>query len=61
MERPRISQLFDISEEKKKTYKYDVYYCSANHNIVGVLTLNPNYIMFNPSIDNEQNKKTVTT
>ena len=54
--RPRISQLFELPDEKRKTSKYDVYYCSSNCNIKGVLTLNPNYIMFNPSIEDEENK-----
>lgn len=57
----KISELFLKEHETKPTAKYDLYYCAgAIGNIRGTLNIHPNYIMFNPSIENEENRANFT-
>lgn len=59
--RPKISELFLREHESTGTSKYELYYCAgAVGNIRGTLNLNPNYIMFNPHVENEENKASFT-
>ena len=59
--RVKISELFLKEHETKPTAKYDLYYCAgATGNIRGTLNIHPNYIMFNPSIENEENRANFT-
>jgi hypothetical protein len=55
--RLKISELFLKEHETKPTAKYDLYYCAgATGDIRGTLNIHPNYIMFNPSIEDEENR-----
>jgi len=59
--RVKISELFLKEHETKPTAKYDLYYCAgATGNIRGTLNIHPNYIMFNPSIEDEENRACFT-
>lgn len=59
--RVKISELFLKESDTKPTAKYDLYYCAgAAGNIRGMLNIHPNYIMFNPLLEHEENKANFT-
>lgn len=61
LSRPRISQLLSSEKSNTVNHKFTVNYFAGKHgNIKGVLTINSNYIIFNPLLEDATNLSTLT-
>ena len=48
----RISEILTTQNNNKESIKYECYYIAGNSgNVKGTLTINENYIIFNPSLE----------